>query len=736
MENVIKKDANAALTTVEKTRFSTASEHFLKGAETFLMNYNLQIQGIVDVEKMKKQHQEVLDEKIEKVQGKEQQSQKVQKKSGSILKVALLTSAVATLMIPQWRSYIFNLITNIRENNRNFKNLINSGKNILKNVFGILGTYGKIVLVQLGIMYDRLVGQIVLPLFFKVVQLFDFLLNGESYMVSYNVKVNIFQHLFQQVVYKIFDILVQKSSFFKMLEMFGLSIYKHANMRPKLVQFLRYNSRELMEALSGQAESGQGAFESSTVQEKKGFFRVYYQSKEIPARQKWASTHKKNKGQNPIEGKSSDGYMGWEQISPIMAQYLRQIYDVQGVEFIQFFENGGSFQIAYYDSSKPWIKNTSKRWEAIEDTLIDYEDDTDETELRFLKYTDLAHLKQILENIGSSIEDLPIAMHGTKMYESIVSEYNDFYDYFYGLNGMMDFEGVTVQIYGELLFLGLVTEVVYYQWYMSKEQSELWNEINAQNKNLVKIYRDKSQQYVKHFKIITNVQHLDVMMTNSRINFTIYKEKLNHIFTQWSIGNDMFPSLNVRPDFLYKKINYKRIIDIVYFLGRQFENLKIAIELKKQDVNSFNFVDYNINKGFNQEYSDEQEALFNEDNTLSENCNEIIRNFFQSRENEIKLRKKRNERLSELLVYIKRCKDSQTLNEQNTKEERKARREKRRQIKNKYAVASKKQEVAKNWLEHVKKEKEKAEAEELAKKTAPKFQFNSVRTIGGPGMTP
>ena len=666
MEDVIKKDVSATLTTAEKPRYSSAAEYFLKGAETFLMNYNLQIQGIVDVEKMKKQHQEVLDEKIKKVQGENEQGQKVQKKSGGLLKMALFTSSVVIFMMPKWRGIIFNYIQSYKESNRNFINLLNSGKNIFKNVISILGTFGKRVLVQLGMLFDKLVGQIVFPLFDKVLYLFDVLLNGESFTVSFGHKENIFRYLFQQVVYKIFDILVQNSSFFSILNTFGLSIYKHAKMRPKLMAYLKYGSKELMKALKSQGDNAQGAFEDThRVTEEKDFFGKYWKEYTVPARQKWKSVNEYNEGQSPIEGKSSSkSDMGWGQVSPIIADYLTDVYDVQGAAFVREFEEGkmGSFDINPFSSHQPWNKTMDDKWKSIKENKIDYEGDTDETSLENLRYTDLGHLRSILSDIKSSIDELPIEMRHTNLYKQIIYEYEHFH-YILGSGAI----GMSVNSYGELLFLGLVVEVAYYQWYHSKQRSELWTEINDQRKGLVDIYRDKAQNYVKSFQIVTNVQELDRLMSSTRIDLKSYGQKLNYIFSQWAKGNDMFQKVDKRPEILYKKLNFKRLVDIVYFLGRQFQNLKIGIELHQQELSNynFNFVDYNLNVGYNtkdNEQTKQMNVLFDEKYSLSDKCDDIQRNFLQARDNELKLRNERKELFQKLLNIVKRNKEGKISN--------------------------------------------------------------------------
>lgn len=245
MKNVTQKN-NSFLKQRQKKRFQNISKFFLKGAQPFMVNYIEQVKGIVNIDQFNK----MLDQSSSILEQKRQANQQHKKEiNNSIGKIAGVTAFVAGI---SWLGYIGirKIALNLTKQYQNEMNLMNqlfqkSSSNAVRAMDQFIEKHGLDIKIQEGI--DKAT-DIVTVNFKKIVDMFclglDQFLNSAVYDTGQG-KTNVISYLMMQIAKNAARQVIEKTTFYKILETFGFKFKQKIPTRPHLNAYVRFGPQAL-----------------------------------------------------------------------------------------------------------------------------------------------------------------------------------------------------------------------------------------------------------------------------------------------------------------------------------------------------------------------------------------------------------------------------------------------------------------------------------------------------------
>ena len=245
MKNVTQKN-NSFLKQRQKKRFQNISKFFLKGAQPFMVNYIEEVKGIVNIDQFNK----MLDQSSSILEQKRQANQQHKKEiNNSIGKIAGVAAFVAGI---SWLGYIGirKIALNLTKQYQTEINLMNqlfqkSGSNAIGAMNQFIEKHGLDIKIQEGI--DRAT-DVVTVNFKKIVDMFclglDQFLNSEVYDTGQG-KTNVVSYLMMQIAKNAARQVIEKTTFYKILETFGFKFKQKIPTRPHLNAYVKFGPQAL-----------------------------------------------------------------------------------------------------------------------------------------------------------------------------------------------------------------------------------------------------------------------------------------------------------------------------------------------------------------------------------------------------------------------------------------------------------------------------------------------------------
>lgn len=272
-DNVLQKKVQSILTIKEKKRQSSAAQHFMKGARNFLIQYNSQVENIIDIDGIKKEYENEFKDRVSVTIKRAQQSKKdEQTVKGTVMKVAFFAGA-ATFAIYAVHRKLSSITNNLK--NGLFGDIVRYSDQKLTS-FEQVNTWVKNmvrfdftkIMIKLT---DRLVFGAIFPCIRLLVDLIDDMFNGNTYEDQ-----NTFEFILNQLAVTAAQRVAEKSTLFNIIEIFGITIHKAVTHRPDLHKFLKLGKEAVQALKEGGATTEQAYKNQGTYTQRKAGLLFYY----------------------------------------------------------------------------------------------------------------------------------------------------------------------------------------------------------------------------------------------------------------------------------------------------------------------------------------------------------------------------------------------------------------------------------------------------------------------------
>ena len=567
-DNIIEKQTPAILSTLQKQRYNVASQHFVKGANNFLVDYIDQIENIIDIKGIAETYRKQFDNRVHQFQEKAQQQNEVQKSGSDILKTIVAISAVT-----------FGTYFIFKSNIEKFCDKYNASVSGLSGILNRTGfnSVNNFLIQQKGINFKyiltkaiyNLVQTSVMPITFLIGMGFDLLLNSEVDCGA-GEKENLTFFFFDQVALEIVKSSSAGSIFFDVLSTFGYTINERVKIRPDLHKFLKLGPEAVEQLKRGVSIVNESSQDKSQWEEKES--RDWYtlwitKSKKFELIS--SNTHhdrwvviKDGEEYHVEEGQDSDtDEMDWNPLQRKMANLLDEQTDKYAAAYadavrtdilgkaINPYEARFRSQVnAEMSKMMGWEININ--WESFDSPLRDLVYKGTEPE----ELLDAAYkiLTQSTSDVAKS----------NSVYSTLLSKHKGFYDF------IKSGKNVNLQQFADIYyFYNVVIVFVEQTKHIENLQQQLWegthlDTYGESKKSYFQILAEMSENYLPTatlFETITN----DMMV--GALSYEQYKNRVfgdDGIVKKWSRGEEMFKSFgmyNIQKYFeLGKIINYVR----------------------------------------------------------------------------------------------------------------------------------------------------------------------------------
>lgn len=239
-EEVIKSDNKSILTTVEKKRFTTASESFIKGASPFLQTYLKQVTSIVDIKGLKEKLQNKLEDQTEELEEKQEQEKEMNKASNVIKSIMFVSVGILGGYL-LFKDKMSGVLDKFKKAIDELDHLLNTTGNVLGRVEDFirkitpdfsLTSFAKNIAFSVGWVLDTAI-----DLLAKGFQFF--FLGGTQETGDQNVFVYLCKKILNQTAKNINE----KSSLMKVLKLFGIEMKISVDTRVNLKKYVKFGGQ-------------------------------------------------------------------------------------------------------------------------------------------------------------------------------------------------------------------------------------------------------------------------------------------------------------------------------------------------------------------------------------------------------------------------------------------------------------------------------------------------------------
>lgn len=627
MKNVTQKN-NSFLKQRQKKRFQNISKFFLKGAQPFMVNYIEQVKGIVNIDQFNK----MLDQSSSILEQKRQANQQHKKEiNNSIGKIAGVAAFVAGI---SWLGYIGirKIALNLTKQYQTEINLMNqlfqkSGSNAVRAMDQFIEKHGLDINIQEGI--DRAT-DVVTVNFKKIVDMFclglDQFLNSEVYDTGQG-KTNVVSYLMMQIAKNAARQVIEKTTFYKILETFGFKFKQKIPTRPHLNAYVKFGPQTLaalknitgMVSTSMQTEKidvyktyswirfwkedhlGENLSRESyqmwgtdmsdsfyqdmrqdILQKKYDEYEDYYDmdrdyfSPEVKAiierqaRQQYQ--HARRQKYDQIDDDVWNDGLGEKVIT-----FLKNAADVYGAQYVKQFNLNALPQTILSPLHKTYINPFNKEWNTISNV------DVGQNILAYAYYRGknasvvIGKINEVIKNILSSAN-----RHDTNV-QSILKEIQNDIN---AISGREQDKKLNVYDYAKLSYYGVgVISLLAYV----KQMNSIHEAMNRNNNHLLGDSRYHENYLREHFYKTNHIKNMiDGFQGGSLTTETFFNE-LKKLFSNMGKGKNMFigigGGINGNGQNLYNALSSMNLIDIGH-VPRQMRRL-VAKNDNQQGANNY-----------------------------------------------------------------------------------------------------------------------------------------------------
>lgn len=348
-DNVIQSKVQPFLTTKEKARHNKAAQHFIKGAEKFLIEYNSQLGKIIDVDEIKKRYKDSFQQRAQQIQQTISEADDVNKSSKNTLGTLMMFGTFAFLTGLAFKDKIASYSTELKRSFQQYSFITQSTGNA-KTTFDKASEYIKKIShidvkknIQMGII--NLATYSMFPVLRLLQFGFDVFFNGQTYQND-----NVIAYLMQIIVKNAANRALEKSSIKWLLELFGFKIGEQVKIRPNLHNFLRFGSRafaDLNQAIDqfnkGMQDYGEQAYQYQWL----GTLRARH-TYQINHRVRWLADSDGDGSYNRriVDENDEDENDEWVDVEPAIKNFIEQnVYQASG-NYAKSLRSGAVYDIA------------------------------------------------------------------------------------------------------------------------------------------------------------------------------------------------------------------------------------------------------------------------------------------------------------------------------------------------------------------------------------------------------
>ncbi len=554
-DNVLQKKTQSILTIKQKTRHSLAAQHFMKGAQNFLIEYNSQIENIIDIDNIKKEYEDQFKDRVSVTIKRAQEANKhEQTVKGTLTKVALIGGFAMITVYALYRK-LSNVVNDLKDGL--FGDIVKYADQKMTSfdqvhnwVKGMIRFDFTKVIVKLT---DTLVFSVIFPGIRLLVDLIDDLFNGNTYEEQ-----NTFEFILNQLAATAAQRVASKSTLFNILEIFGITINKAVTHKPDLHKFLKLGKEAVQALKEGNIETQEAYKNQGTYEERRAGWFTY---ETVTVTDDFRNRIKDSRGLNVDTGTDAHkGGMQWNAVQDIFATWNRQAVEKYAGAYADSLRT--DILHSSIDPYLPIYRDQANRiYSSMRDWEVDMYDDVDDAMFSDLVYTGwqpynmLNKAKEILDTQATQY------IKTNPLYNKLIEKYNQLN------NNLENAGGCTAQNWADIHYF----HAVVVSFIFGAKEAEALNNSFYNNYHVNRDFDGKSFLQIRAEGLEIGLPKVESVYSQTLKSiyggaitvdeFVNEMTKNGGIFDKWGRGEDIF--LRLTNEYLYKQFKIGKLLSIV-----------------------------------------------------------------------------------------------------------------------------------------------------------------------------
>lgn len=596
-DNVLQKKTQSILTIKQKTRHSLAAQHFMKGAQNFLIEYNSQIENIIDIDNIKKEYEDQFKDRVSVTIKRAQEANKhEQTVKGTLSKVALIGGFAMITVYALYRK-LSNVVNDLKDGL--FGDIVKYADQRMTSfdqvhnwVKGMIRFDFTKVIVKLT---NMLVFNVIFPGIRLMVDLIDDLFNGNTYEEQ-----NTFEFILNQLAATAAQRVASKSTLFNILEIFGITINKAVTHKPDLHKFLKLGKEAVQALKEGNFETQEAYNDKSTYNERKGGLIGY---NDATVTYDFRTSIKDSRGLNVDTGTDAHrGGMQWNAVQDIFSTWNRQAVEKYAGAYADSLRT--DILHSSIDPYLPIYRDQANRiYSSMRDWEVDMYGDMDDSLFSDLVYTGtqpekmLNKAKWILDNEATQY------IKTNPLYNKLIEKYNQLFN----ILDVQNAKGCTAQTWADIHYF----HAVVISFIFGAKEAEALNNSFYNNYHVNRNFDGKSFLEIRAEGLEIGLPKVESVYSQTLKSiysgattvdeFVSEMTKNGGIFDKWSRGEDVF--LRLTNEYLYKQFKIGKLLSIVRMFVSDRNSYKQLMHISSYVSSNTDVTIMNVNQTQHEGYS-------------------------------------------------------------------------------------------------------------------------------------